>query len=362
MSNDDNETLSTTVEITKELLESGMSARGGWTREQLGLLGVPWPAPKGWKRAIIGQAIAPMHAQEFIAIGLTKQTSPAIPTMDHGTRAETSTYWLYVLELTNNNFYVGITRNVEARFEKHRSGSAANWTAQHSPLRVLRCVDTGLTSESDSARIEDALTVQTMEQFGRQRVRGGQYCMLDQFQVDAALMRQGQWDRVERAALNRSTYQLQDSWHAALEHILALALRYYAAPSFHLREDFFAALYGLSRYRFWHSDFDAALDSAFWDENGILPVILSFRDDRPLASQCQDAFCVLAGAMMRRLRNGPSFHHLFLFGWTAFVPACTTVQAARVEQWRGSLQTERDRRYDEFTAILLPKMRYLLRH
>ncbi|MBV6320356.1 hypothetical protein [Duganella violaceipulchra] len=200
-----------------------------------------------------------------------------------------------------------------------------------------------------------------MEQFGRQRVRGGQYCTLDQAEVDAALVRQGQWEGVERAALSRRSYELQDSWHAALDNVLRLALRFYESTSASPRDELFSAMYGLTRYRFWHSDFDAALDSAFWDEKGILPVLLSFRDNRPMASQCEDAFCVLGGAMTRSRRNGPPFHHLFLFGWTAFVPSATAAQTAKIEQWLHALPAERDRRYDEFTAILLPQMRYLLR-
>lgn len=268
---------------------------------------------------------------------------------------------LYLLELENNNLYVGITRNVTQRFEQHRAGMGSQWTSRHKPLRILRHVDTGLTSESEAARIEDALTVQTMELFGRHRVRGGQYCMLDQAAVDAALVRQGHWERVERATLASRSFDLQDSWDSALEHVVAMALKYYASPGADTRDVLFSALYTLTRYRFWHHDFDAALDSAYWDRAGILPVLLSFRDDRPVASQCKDAYSVLAAAMTRTRRNGPHFHHLFLHGWTAFAPSATDAQHARITQWIDALLVESDRRYDEFTAILLPRMRYLLR-
>ncbi|MDB5768045.1 MAG: hypothetical protein JWQ61_2859 [Collimonas fungivorans] len=361
MTEDQNEHSRATIQITEEFLRSGASARGGWTREQLCLLSVGWPAPKGWKRSILGQTIDIAQAQEFLAIGLARRNPGAIEPAKLSVRSNPATLWLYVLELANNNFYVGMTRNVEARFKQHHSGVGSQWTAQHHPLRVMRCANTDLTSDSEAARIEDALTVQTMEQFGRQHVRGGQYCMLDQAEVDAALVRQGQWERVQRAALNRSSYELQGSWHVALENILTLALLYYESPSPSLRDELFSALYGLTRYRFWHSDFDAALEGAFWDEKGILPVLLSFRGNRPAASNCQDAFCVLGGAMARRRRNGPPFHHLFLLGWTAFVPLATSAQVARIEQWLRELPAERDRRYDEFTGILLPQMRYLLR-
>lgn len=38
------------------------SARGGWTREQLRKLGVPWPPPKGWRKAILATAPLPDSA------------------------------------------------------------------------------------------------------------------------------------------------------------------------------------------------------------------------------------------------------------------------------------------------------------
>jgi len=351
----------TTIQISEGFLRAGASARGGWTREQLSLLGVAWPLPKGWKHAIIGQVIDIAHAQRFLAIGEAGRVASAAEPAALTAGVKAATFWLYVLELANSNFYVGMTRNVDARFKKHLSGMGSQWTALHRPLRILRCADTGLTSDSEAARIEDALTVQTMEQFGRYCVRGGQYCTLDQAAVDAGLMRHGHWDRVARADPSRRSYELQDSWYTALDTILVLALRYYESPTSSARDELFEALYALTRYRFWRSDFDAALDSAFWDEKGILPVLLSFRGNRPVASQCQDAFCVLCGAMARTRRSGPPFHHLFLFGWTAFTPSATVAQNRKVEQWLQALPAGRDRRYDEFTAVLLPQLRYLLR-
>lgn len=350
-----------TVQITEEFLCSGASPRNGFTHEQLGLLGVALPLSKGWRRRIIGQTIDVERAHKFVKLGqaghntTTKLVEPTIP------RAGARTFWLYVLELANDNFYVGIARNVEARFKKHESGVAAQWTALHKPLRVQRCADTGLTSESDAACIESALTIQMMEQHGRERVRGGQYCDLDQAAVDKALHSQKQWGRVARAALNRCAYEVKDSWQVALDNILVLAVRYYQSSTSVSRTELFSALYGLTRYRFWQSGFDAGLDGAFWDEKGILPVLLSFQGNRPLASKCQDPFCVLAGAITRERRNGPPFHHLFLLGWTAFVPSATALQAEKVETWLRGLPAERDRRYDEFTVILFPQMRYLLR-
>jgi hypothetical protein len=43
------------MKLTAAEIEAGKSARGGWTRAQLAQWGVPWPPPKGWKRALLGQ-------------------------------------------------------------------------------------------------------------------------------------------------------------------------------------------------------------------------------------------------------------------------------------------------------------------
>jgi hypothetical protein len=38
---------------SKEEIEQSMTPNGGYTRETLAGWGVPWPPPKGWKRAIV---------------------------------------------------------------------------------------------------------------------------------------------------------------------------------------------------------------------------------------------------------------------------------------------------------------------
>jgi hypothetical protein len=41
------------MKLTKEQIEAGRSPRGGWTKAQLAEWGVPWPPPKGWRRALV---------------------------------------------------------------------------------------------------------------------------------------------------------------------------------------------------------------------------------------------------------------------------------------------------------------------
>lgn len=44
--------------LTHELIESGMTPRGAWTRAQLAVLGVSWPPRRGWKEALVGKQLS----------------------------------------------------------------------------------------------------------------------------------------------------------------------------------------------------------------------------------------------------------------------------------------------------------------
>lgn len=56
------------VTVTREFLESGKSLNGGWSREQLELIGVPWPPVSGWRREAIGRELGEEDAGRFIAL------------------------------------------------------------------------------------------------------------------------------------------------------------------------------------------------------------------------------------------------------------------------------------------------------
>ena len=58
--------------ITDELIESGKSASGGWSKAQLQILGVAWPPQKGWKAGVIGKSIQESDAKLFLSLRKTK--------------------------------------------------------------------------------------------------------------------------------------------------------------------------------------------------------------------------------------------------------------------------------------------------
>lgn len=56
------------VRVTREFLNSGKSARGGWSRKQLALLGVHWPLAHGWKERVLGTLVTAHCAEKFVAL------------------------------------------------------------------------------------------------------------------------------------------------------------------------------------------------------------------------------------------------------------------------------------------------------
>lgn len=60
------------MKITQQLIEQGQSGAGGWNREQLAVLGIPWPPRHGWRQRIDGRDISVEDAEHFLALkGMT---------------------------------------------------------------------------------------------------------------------------------------------------------------------------------------------------------------------------------------------------------------------------------------------------
>jgi len=54
--------------MTEEEIMAKATPAGGWTRKQLAEWGVPWPPPKGWKKALIaGVTVGELPKEEELA-------------------------------------------------------------------------------------------------------------------------------------------------------------------------------------------------------------------------------------------------------------------------------------------------------
>jgi len=84
---------------------------------------------------------------------------------------------VYVLELVQSKFYVGISTNPTDRFQKHlgKIKGGAAFTKEYKPLRILEIINTKTTSHNKARKIEDTITVGYMKLFGIDNVRGGRF-------------------------------------------------------------------------------------------------------------------------------------------------------------------------------------------
>jgi len=92
-------------------------------------------------------------------------------------------WWMYILELENGKWYVGITsKDPEERFREHKLGKrAAYWTMLHKPLRIERFEDLGVVSRDHAEEYENKITRMLMKERGLNNVRGGDLTNTDEY-------------------------------------------------------------------------------------------------------------------------------------------------------------------------------------
>ena len=83
-------------------------------------------------------------------------------------------WWLYVLKLEDNKWYVGISTNVDKRFHQHKKGFAgAAWTKKYKPIALHDKQDLGFCEIERAQLYEGRVTRRYMEEYGDNNVRGG---------------------------------------------------------------------------------------------------------------------------------------------------------------------------------------------
>ena len=84
-------------------------------------------------------------------------------------------YWLYVLKLENNKYYVGITsKSPDSRYAQHVNGFAgAAWTRKHKPIAMHYKKDLGITDKSRAEAYENKVVRRYLNKYGINNVRGG---------------------------------------------------------------------------------------------------------------------------------------------------------------------------------------------
>ncbi len=98
--------------------------------------------------------------------------------------------WVYVLKCADNKYYVGETNNIQRRYKEHKRGRGANWTNEYPPIDIEWI-------SSTYENLEDEKTIEYMERYGIDNVRGGSYCNMvleeeeEDFIIDSIRSRRG---------------------------------------------------------------------------------------------------------------------------------------------------------------------------
>lgn len=121
--------------------------------------------------AVVGQADGDIDARVRCECGITDVCSCFDADFDAPCQSEVGSV-VYVLMLEGGKYYVGKTKNIEARVLAHKSGEGAAWTKRHHPIRRIRRVT---REEGSPHSIELAETIHLMRQVGIENVRGSQF-------------------------------------------------------------------------------------------------------------------------------------------------------------------------------------------
>jgi predicted GIY-YIG superfamily endonuclease len=81
--------------------------------------------------------------------------------------------YIYVLQLFNNKWYVGRTKNIEQRLKEHRSGIGSEFTKIHQIKSLYKMWEMKINFE------EDNTVKEYMMKYGINNVRGGTYSNID---------------------------------------------------------------------------------------------------------------------------------------------------------------------------------------
>ena len=103
-------------------------------------------------------------------------------------RKKLKIFFGYILELENDNWYVGITERGTERLYEHFCGLGAKWTKLHKPVRIHKVEYIGSDNNS-AASWEEETTLLYMEQHGYKNVRGAGWCQINMPQRPRELIR-----------------------------------------------------------------------------------------------------------------------------------------------------------------------------
>jgi predicted GIY-YIG superfamily endonuclease len=107
-------------------------------------------------------------------------------------------FYLYVLRLNNQKWYVGITtQHPEQRLKRHLNGWGSYWTKEYPPIEFHDVQDLGFVQEKHALLYESHITRIYMNKYGLNNVRGGDLTELVNYhQAFGRIFAQPQWEAI----------------------------------------------------------------------------------------------------------------------------------------------------------------------
>lgn len=88
-------------------------------------------------------------------------------------------HYIYLLELENNKYYVGYSRNMQSALKKHEKGKASNWTYTNKPIRLLKYQKVVFENGIPDIKMVNEWVLQCGVEHGYENVRGGNFTSLE---------------------------------------------------------------------------------------------------------------------------------------------------------------------------------------
>jgi predicted GIY-YIG superfamily endonuclease len=107
---------------------------------------------------------------------------------------------LYLLALEKGKFYVGQSDNPKFRFNEHLAGTGSKWTRMFKPIKILKVQTLSLDNNKHAMLYENWMTLQAMERYGWENVRGGDYLVVENYRL------QGHIDHIYDCDTNKIRY------------------------------------------------------------------------------------------------------------------------------------------------------------
>lgn len=92
-------------------------------------------------------------------------------------RISDSDWYVYVLELEDSKYYIGIAEDVEKRFRQHQSQgkNCSGWCKKFKPIRIKEMINSNTKRMKEATLLEDIISLNYIGKYGASNVRGGRY-------------------------------------------------------------------------------------------------------------------------------------------------------------------------------------------